>query len=222
MPTWLVLLTGCALGVRHAFDRDHVTAVTHFISLEPNPRKSAWFGARWALGHAASVFLLGGVVLLLRLHITERVQRYLELTVGISLIILAVWRLMLLAREQQHMHPHRHEGAAVHAHPHVHAPSASHVHPWAPTFIGMLHGAAGTMEIFVLIPISLMVSAWLAYSYMAVFSAGCMISMSTYGYAAGHLYTRAGATGVRLYRWVVILTSLAGLTLGTVWIVRNL
>ena len=222
MSTWLILLTGAVLGVRHAFDRDHVTAVTHFISLEPDPRKSAWFGARWALGHAASVFILGGVVLLLDLRITGRVQRSLELAVGVSLIVLAVWRLVLLARESPHAHPHRHDGAAVHAHPHTHAPSEPHVHPHAPTLIGMLHGAAGTMEICVLIPISLMGSAWLAYSYMALFSAGCMLSMSGYGYAAGHLYRRASATGQRIYRWVVIVTSLAGLVLGAMWIARNL
>lgn len=221
MPTWLVLLTGVALGVRHAFDRDHVTAVTHFISLEPDPRKSAWFGARWALGHAASVFLLGGLVLLWHLHITEGVQRYLELAVGVSLIVLAVWRLALLARERAHDHTHRHDGT-VHHHPHTHEPAAPHIHPWAPTFIGLLHGAAGTMEVFVLIPISLMAAAWLAYGYMAVFSIGCMISMSAYGYAAGHLYTRAGTTGLQVYRWVVVLTSLAGLALGALWIARNL
>ena len=34
---------------------DHVSAVTHFISLEPDPLKSAWFGFRWAIGHAVTV-----------------------------------------------------------------------------------------------------------------------------------------------------------------------
>ena len=221
MPTWLVLLTGCALGVRHAFDRDHVTAVTHFISLEPNPRKSAWFGARWALGHAASVFVLGGVILLLGIRLTGAFQRCAELAVGGSLIILAVWRLILLARERVHDHTHRHD-STVHHHPHTHDPAAQHVHPYAPTLIGMLHGAAGTMEVFVLIPISMMGSHWLAYGYMALFSLGCIISMSGYGYLAGTFYTRASTAGRRLYRGIVVLTSLAGLVLGILWIARNL
>ena len=221
MTTWLVLLTGAALGVRHAFDRDHVTAVTHFISLEPDPKKSAWFGARWALGHAASVFLLGGLILLLGIRLEGAFTRYAELLVGASLIVLAVWRLILLARERTHAHAHRHE-RVEHTHLHIHESGEPHVHPHAPTLIGMLHGAAGTMEICVLIPISLMGSAWLAYSYMALFSAGCMLSMSGYGYAAGHLYRRASATGQRIYRWVVIVTSLAGLVLGAMWIARNL
>ncbi len=56
--TVLLLLTGLALGLRHAFDRDHITAVTHFISLEPDPIKSAWFGFRWAIGHAVTVLFL--------------------------------------------------------------------------------------------------------------------------------------------------------------------
>ncbi len=59
----LLLGTGLVLGIRHAFDRDHVAAVTHFVSLEPNPLKSAWFGLRWALGHALSVAFLGVLIL---------------------------------------------------------------------------------------------------------------------------------------------------------------
>ena len=104
----------------------------------------------------------------------------------------------------------------------THAPTAKHVHPYAPILVGLLHGAAGTMEIFVLIPISLMASRWLAYSYMALFSAGCVASMSGYGYFAGRLYGHANLAGQQLYRIVVVLTSAAGLALGVIWIARNL
>ncbi len=221
MPIWLVLLTGMALGIRHAFDRDHITAVTHFISLEPDARKSAWFGARWALGHAASVFAFGSIILLLGIKLTGAFERYAELAVGVSLIVLAVWRLLLLVQERAHKHRHRHD-SLMHQHAHTHTPTARHVHPYAPVLVGLLHGAAGTMEIFVLIPISLMASRWLAYSYMALFSAGCVVSMSSYGYFAGRIYGRANLAGGQLYRVVVVLTSAAGLILGVIWIARNL
>ena len=86
----------------------------------------------------------------------------------------------------------------------------------------MVHGASGTAEIFVLIPITLIQVTWLAYLYIALFSLGCALTMGTYGYIVGRFYRRANQTGQRLYRALVILTSLSGLILGTVWVLKNL
>ncbi len=217
----LLLLTGLALGMRHAFDRDHVAAVTHFISLEPDPVKSAWFGVRWAAGHAATVLFLGSFILLLHLKFEPSFERYAELLVGLTLIVLGIWRLFLLVQEQRHTHRHVH-GAKTHTHSHSHEPETGHVHRFAPTLVGMIHGASGTAELFVLIPITLMSSAWLAYLYIGLFSLGCMVTMSSYGYVAGRFYRRATQTGRRIYRTLVILTSISGLLLGIVWILKNL
>ena len=105
------------LGLRHAFDRDHVAAVTHFISLEPNPVRSAWFGFRWAPGHAVTVLALGSLVLRLHLTFDPAFERYAELAVGVTLIVLGLWRLALLWQERRHVHRHGHR-ATEHTHPH--------------------------------------------------------------------------------------------------------
>ena len=73
-----------------------------------------------------------------------------------------------------------------------------------------------------LIPITLISTAWLAYLYIALFSLGCALTMSLYGYVVGRFYRRANATGQRIYRALVILTSTSGLALGAVWIAKNL
>lgn len=216
----VLLLTGLVLGMRHAFDRDHVAAVTHFISLDPDPVKSAWFGCRWALGHAVSVLLLGSLILMLRLKFDPAFERYAELAVGITLIGLGVWRLFLLFQERWHAHRHAHQKKA-HAHPHTHEPGHNHVHRFAPTVVGLVHGAAGTAEVFVLIPITLIQVTWLAYLYIALFSLGCASTMSLYGYVVGRFYRRANQTGQRIYRTLVILTSLSGLVLGVIWVLRS-
>ena len=217
----LLLLTGLVLGMRHAFDRDHVAAVTHFISLEPDPLRSAWFGFRWALGHAVMVLLLGSLILVLHLKFDPVFERYAELAVGISLVVLGCWRLLLLWQERRHAHRHVHR-TTEHTHEHSHAPGREHEHRFAPTLVGMVHGAAGTAEVFVLIPMTMIGTVWMAYLYIALFSAGCALTMSGYGYAAGRFYRRANETGQRLYRTLVIFTSLSGLALGVVWIARNL
>ncbi len=217
---WLVLLTGLVLGMRHAFDRDHVAAVTHFVSLEPDPVKSAWFGCRWAAGHAVMVLGLGSLIVLFHLKFDPAFERYAELLVGVSLLILGVWRLLLLWQERAHTHPHAHR-TTQHRHPHSHEPGRGHVHWWAPTLVGMVHGASGTMEVFVLLPIAVIATAWLAYAYIGLFSLGCAVSMSAYGYLAGRFYRRASETGRRVYRALVVATSLSGLALGVVWILKN-
>jgi len=217
----LLLLTGLVLGMRHAFDRDHVAAVTHFISLEPDPMRSAWFGFRWALGHAVTVLALGSLILLLHLKLEPAFERYAELAVGITLIALGIWRLLLLWQERRHTHRHAHR-TKQHAHEHSHAPGREHVHRFAPTLVGIVHGASGTAELFVLIPITLISTTWLAYLYIGLFSFGCAVTMSTYGYIAGRFYRKATQTGQRIYRVLVILTSTSGLVLGVVWILKNL
>ena len=221
LQPFLLLLTGLVLGMRHAFDRDHIAAVTHFISLEPDPVKSAWFGFRWAMGHALTVLALGSLILVLHLKFDPSFERYAELAVGITLIVLGLWRLALLAQERRHAHPHAHY-RTQHAHLHSHEPGRTHVHRFAPTLVGMVHGASGTAEVFVLLPITLITTTWLAYLYIGLFSAGCALTMSTYGYVVGRFYRRANITGQRIYRTLVVLTSMSGLVLGVVWIIKNL
>ena len=221
LQSCLLLATGVVLGMRHAFDRDHVAAVTHFISLEPDPVKSAWFGFRWAIGHAVTILLLGSLILLLHLKFDPSFERYAELAVGVTLIVLGIWRLLLLYNERRHAHRHAHRTKA-HTHTHSHEPGREHVHRFAPTLVGMVHGASGTAEVFVLLPITLITTTWLAYLYIGLFSIGCALTMSTYGYVVGRFYRRANQTGQRIYRALVILTSTSGLVLGLIWILKNI
>ena len=218
----LLLLTGLVLGMRHAFDRDHIAAVTHFISLEPDPIRSAWFGVRWAIGHAVAVLALGSLVLLLQLRLDPAFERYAELVVGITLVGLGLWRLTLLVQERRHTHRHEHRKSREHTHEHSHEPGRDHVHRFAPTAVGLVHGAAGAPELFILIPITLISTASLAYLYIGLFSLGCALTMGIYGYVVGRFYRRANLTGQRIYRALVVVTSLSGLVLGAIWILKNL
>ena len=221
LQTVLLLLTGLVLGMRHAFDRDHVAAVTHFISLEPDPVKSAWFGFRWAIGHALTVLVLGSLILVLHLKFDPAFERYAELAVGVTLVGLGLWRLGLLVQERRHAHRHAHR-STVHTHIHSHEPGREHVHRFAPTLVGIIHGASGTAEVFVLLPITLIHTTWLAYLYIGLFSVGCALTMSGYGYVVGRFYRRANVKGQRIYRTLVVLTSVSGLVLGVTWILKNL
>jgi len=221
MQEALLLLTGLVLGMRHAFDRDHITAVTHFISLEPDPVKSAWFGVRWAVGHAVAVLALGSLLVLLRVQLDPSFGHYAEIVVGVTLVGLGAWRLLLLWQERRHTHRHAHSHKA-HTHEHSHEPGRDHVHRFAPVAVGLVHGAAGAPELFVLIPVTLMGSAAMTYGYIGLFSLGCALTMGVYGYVVGRSYRRAGQHSQRFYRLLVVLTSFSGIVLGVIWISRAL
>jgi ABC-type nickel/cobalt efflux system permease component RcnA len=218
----LLLFTGFVLGLRHAFDPDHITAITHFVSVDPTPRRGAMFGFRWGIGHTITVFVLAAFVILLKLRAEEggAFERWAEITVGASLIALGLWRLWLLFH-RPHSHAHSH-GGIVHEHPHTHVPGSGHVHAHAPTLVGMIHGAAGTAGVLALVPVSVIQSQGLAFTYITVFCLGTTFAMSGYGFVAAQLYRRAGASWQRGFNALVAATAVAGLALGAIWIGRNL
>ena len=58
----LVVVIAILLGLRHATDPDHLTAVTVLVAGEaPSPRRAARLGLCWGLGHGTS--LLGSLSL---------------------------------------------------------------------------------------------------------------------------------------------------------------
>ena len=55
MSTILAASTGLALGLRHAFEPDHLAAVGTFLPRDAAPRSAAAIGALWGFGHAAAI-----------------------------------------------------------------------------------------------------------------------------------------------------------------------
>jgi ABC-type nickel/cobalt efflux system permease component RcnA len=154
-----VLGLGFALGVRHALDPDHLVAVSTIVSTNKSVARSSIAGAFWGLGHTASLFICGTIVLALRLSIPENFVATAEKMVAGMLVLLginALWRAMKNSR--LHVHFHTHDGRR-HIHFHVHKPeeSAPHDHRHRlemglrSFLIGMVHGLAGTGALMILV-----------------------------------------------------------------------
>ncbi|HYI99852.1 MAG TPA: hypothetical protein VEX36_09305 [Thermoleophilaceae bacterium] len=200
------LAVALLLGLRHATDPDHLTAVATLTLAEREPtRRSALLGMAWGLGHACTVVAFGLPVVLLGSHLPEPVQRVTELAVGVLIVGLAVRLLVRWRRGLLHAHPHRH-GELVHAHPHVHehaAPASAphgfahqHAHaealgrtPHASFAIGMLHGAGGSAGVAILL-IAAMPSRATAVAGLLVLATGTAISMTFVTAAWGSLMAR--------------------------------
>ncbi|MCA9478507.1 MAG: hypothetical protein KC535_05150, partial [Nanoarchaeota archaeon] len=89
MSIALLLGTGFVLGSLHAFEPDHLAAVSSFVSKQK--KATGIHGLVWGLGHTTSLLIATLLVLLLKLTFPSW---FFELLVGAVLIILGV-RLLL-------------------------------------------------------------------------------------------------------------------------------
>src|SRR5215212_9805894 len=96
----LVLGLGFALGLKHATEADHLVAVSTIVSEQRSVWPSSVVGALWGLGHTASLFAAGAVLIILRVSIPERVAASLELCVALMIIFLGARILYLLLRRR--------------------------------------------------------------------------------------------------------------------------
>ena len=64
---------GFVLGLKHATEADHLVAVSTIVSEHRSIWRSAAVGGLWGLGHTASLFVAGAVLIALRVQIPEGV-----------------------------------------------------------------------------------------------------------------------------------------------------
>ena len=85
---WLGLSLGFILGLRHAFEPDHLVAVSTQITKERKIIQALKHSLAWGLGHSI-VLLLGGMsLLMLELTLPPTVESVMELMIGILLVVL--------------------------------------------------------------------------------------------------------------------------------------
>ncbi|MEO8359829.1 MAG: hypothetical protein ABI672_07355, partial [Vicinamibacteria bacterium] len=131
-----------------------------------------------------SLLTLGGIIVALRINITEIAASRLEMIVAVMLVGLGVYAIKSArAGFRLHVHPHKHDGSE-HAHLHVHQAHAatSHQHSHTlkfglrPFLVGLVHGVAGSGGLALLV----MATAKTAMSgllYMAALALGAMVGM---------------------------------------------
>ena len=165
----IVVAVAVVLGLRHASDPDHVTAVTTLIASgrDRAARSAARLGLVWGFGHATSLFVLGLPIVLYRAYLPTPVQRDAETAVGVMIVLLAV---ALLRRTRRDVHVHRSR-----------TPLQAYV-------IGLVHGIGGSAGVGVLLlasirshglaVVSLVVFAFCTAISMAVLSSGFGLTLS--------------------------------------------
>ena len=89
---------GLVLGLRHGIDWDHIAAISDLTSSQQQRLRSLGMGTLYAMGHAAAVIVLGLMAIWFGAVLPNWVDRYLEILVGITLLLLSAWLIWTMLR----------------------------------------------------------------------------------------------------------------------------
>lgn len=239
-----LLLLGFLIGMRHALEADHVAAVATLTTRTATVKQAVKLGSIWGIGHTLTLFLFGSIVLLTDLFIPETMAKWLELGVGIMLVLLGIDVLRRLLKERIHYHAHQHKDeqnkeahakeSQHHFHAHSHAEkknnkevnqsSHEHQHPdnlsYRALFIGVLHGMAGSAAL-ILLTLETIHSPLQGMIYIALFGIGSVAGMAALSYIIS-IPLRASALGMTwMHNGLQLLIGSATVILGVSVVMNN-
>lgn len=215
-----ILLLGIVLGFRHAFEPDHLAAVSTLASRQGSLWGAARLGLAWGLGHTATVGLIALLVVALGVRLPAALWPAAELVVAALLVLLGatvVWR---YARGRWHMHLHAHD-VNPHFHLHSHAGDAGHAHRHATADarrslgFGVAHGLAGSGAIAVLL-VAAAPTAAARFVYFAAFGAGTILGMLSVSLTLAALVRFASQHGTKWATALHVGSALASVVAGVV------
>jgi high-affinity nickel-transport protein len=213
------LLLALVLGVKHAFDADHLVAVGNVLIRAPDRRRTVTYSAAWAVGHMLTAGLLTVGLFLARDALPAALLARMGLLVAGMLVAIG---LAALVAELRVVHAHRHaHGGAEHAHAHAHwlGRLARHRHGTM-MGIGVVHGVASNDELLTLLAAGLGVTSLGGLlAGVGVFSLGVVAGMVLFGLALTMPLLRA--RGERLRRGASVAAALLSVGYGA-WMLAGL
>lgn len=217
-----VLAIGGLLGFRHAFEPDHLAAVS---TLASRPGSRLWSAARlgliWGLGHTATVGIVALLVIVLGVQIPVRFWPTAELVVAALLVVLGIAVIWRYARGRWHMHSHTHAATVPHFHLHSHTDDQSHGHAHAVVDarrslgFGIAHGLAGSGAIAALLVAAVPDTAS-RLAYFAAFGAGTVVGMLAVSLTLSVVVRLAAERSARLATTLHVGAALGSVVAGVV------
>lgn len=224
-----VLITGFGLGVVHAFDADHVMAVSALSSRKPGVARTLGYSLRWALGHGGVLMVAGCLLFGLGLQLPEALVHWAEAGVGLLLIgigLMCFWR---FRAQRVSLVSHRH-GDLEHTHfqvaGHAHGDNQRSTHRevtdrHGPVMVGILHGLAGSAPALALVPIVTQGQFSVAVTYLLLFSVGVMLAMCMFGLGFGGIQAWLRHRSVRAFQISRYLVASGSVGLGSYWLMNS-
>lgn len=214
----LPYLLAVAVGFRHAFEPDHLVAVSNIVTKRNAPILAMKDGAFWGLGHSSALLVVGILMLSLRWAIPDSYFQMMEGGVGVMIILLGVFRLWQFFKQSPHTHVHTHDG---HTHIHQHTHDGSHKHQHKLSFgVGIMHGLAGS-GVLIVAAMAAMKTVGTSLLFIAVFSVGCIAGMMVAAGVLGLPFSKKMHAFRRIQVGLVIFSCAICLVLGSKIMIEN-
>jgi hypothetical protein len=212
------IVLGLLVGLRHAFEPDHLTAVSTLVAEARDGKRGVLVGAIWGLGHTVSLLVVGIVLLVAGATLPDHVAAMFECGVSVMLILLGIRSIARALRSggSGPVTPHRH-GPVHHAHPegapHIHV--GSRIVAWRPLIVGLVHGLAGSGALTALVFAELPTTA-LRIAYITLFGFGSVAGMAiASGIAGASLHAVAHRPSTQ--RRLAVVTGAVSIVVGVLW-----
>ena len=227
------LFAGIIAAVLHVISGpDHLAAVTPFAI---ESKKKAWkVGLFWGIGHLIGMLLIGVLFLLFKdLIPIERISEHSEQFVGIILILLGLWILIRIFKEEKnhkHIHVHSNGNPIIHKHQHIHNSEKKHDHNHpklkqgiiASLSVGFIHGLAGIAHFLLFLPVIGFASKIDSAKYIVGFGIGTLIAMISFAMVIGKISTFSKQDhNDTFFKGIRLAGGLFALIIGVYWTIAN-
>jgi len=202
---------GTLLGMRHAFEPDHLAALSTLLTGERNVRKAAWLGVYWGIGHTLTLLAAGTLLVVLRAEMPALVSDVLAGAVVLLLVGFGCRAIYLSAGQSS--------AGPTHSHGHGATPAPSSNGQWTlarrPLLVGAIHGLAGSGALTALVMATIPSTA-ARLSYLALFGIGSTVGMAALSGLMGWPIARVGTHGA-VARTVSRAVGCVSIMLGVYW-----
>lgn len=199
------LLFALVVGFMHAFEADHLVAVSNIVSKRDNVLLALKDGIFWGLGHTSTIVLIGLIIIVGKATFLDGYFGYFEAGVGLMLIGLGFYRLY------QYRRKHGQVEALIDHGDHHHLAYG----------VGLIHGVAGSGAMILLV-MSQIPSTGQSMLYLLLFGMGSVVGMLVAASLLGLPLSKKVLGGPRLQVSLIWLSSILCIGLGGFIIYENL
>ncbi|HFC00084.1 MAG TPA: urease accessory protein [Phaeodactylibacter sp.] len=154
------LLFAAVVGFGHAFEADHLVAVSNIVTKRDKFTHAIKDGLFWGLGHTSTIFLIGLIMIVGKSTFLNGLFHYFEAAVGVMLILLGVFRLYQFFNKKKYP-----DGLVL--------ADGNYQMAYG---IGLVHGLAGSGAMVLLVMTNIQ-SNFNSMLYLLIFGIGSMAGM---------------------------------------------
>jgi cytochrome c biogenesis protein CcdA len=160
MEATFPLFFAAVIGFSHAFEADHLVAVSNIVTKRDKIKLAIKDGIFWGLGHTSTIFLIGLLMIVGKVTVFNGYFGYFEAIVGLMLIVLGIHRLY------QYFGANR-------TYRQLADPEEKHHLAYG---VGLVHGLAGSGAMILLVMTEIQ-DSFNSMMYLLIFGIGSIIGM---------------------------------------------